>query len=564
MHLMSDVGVAGPQSQLYARPALAQWRWLIPIAALICALAVFARIMNYPMQHDEQFYVPAGILFSFEGLYSGLGFSHFPNLPILLSLVYGVSGTDQYVLTGRLLIALAWLGAAIALFMLGRGQGRGSIVAMTMIALLIFNPALLDATGMAVTNNFIAVPFALAALVAFLKAVDRPEPSAKLALLSGLLLALAAGFKANYVVIIPPFVIAALLVPRNIGIGRRIVRLVLPLFVGGVIGGLPVLYFLLSDPSGFIAHAYSFHRGPQLSFWAAYGDPSDPKVIGLRDKLLLAYQIWFAGTSMITFVLLAYLGVLRAGQLRAGERRDIEGVWPILMVAAVAVGAALAGFVPTPSFPQYYTAPIPFAIALVGLLYGGLNDARKAIARPLLICAIGLSVVVGGPMLAAGLPGLLAPAEWTGPRVHRDAVRIARLTRETSGANGPVATLAPVHALVGGLDIYPHFAMGPFVYRAAQWIPADELRHYDHLASPPTMAPLLRRIPPAAIITGFEGPLDEPFVAFARANGYRGYHMPIAEGEGADVVHIFVRRPRATDPVSPAAPDSSAAAEAPR
>jgi hypothetical protein len=534
----------------------------MPIAGFICALAVFARIMTYPLQHDEQFYVPAGILFSFDGLYSGLGFSHFPNLPMLLSLLYGVSGTDQYVLTGRLLIALAWLGAAIALFMLGRGQGRGAIAAVTMIALLIFNPALLDATGMTVTNNFIAVPFALAALVAFLKATDRPEPSAWLAMLCGLLLALTAGFKANYVIIIPPFVIAALLVPRSIGIGRRIARLVLPLFVGGVIGGLPVLYFLLSDPSGFIAHAYSFHRGPQLSFWAAYADTGDPKVIGLRDKLLLAYQIWFAGTSMITFLLLAYLGVLRAGQLRAAERRDIEGLWPVLLVAAVALGAALAGFVPTPSFPQYYTAPIPFAIALVGLLYAKLDAARRAAARPLLMCAIGLSAVVGGPMLLTGLPRLLAPAGWTGPRVHHDAERIARLIRENGGGYGPVATLAPVHALEGGLTIYPHFAMGPFVYRAAEWIPADERRYYDNLASPPTTQQLLRRIPPAAIITGFEGPLEQPFVAFARAGGYPSYRLPIKASEGADAVEIFVRRPRATDPVSPAAPDSSAAAAA--
>jgi hypothetical protein len=522
-----------------ARPGARYW-WdrIALLAAGLAIIGLFSRIMTYPLQHDEQFYLPAAILFSFGTLYDGLGFSHLPNFPLLLSGIFALLETDHYVLVGRLTVFAAWLATGAALVLIGRLYARSGLVSALMVALLVANPALLDAAGMTATNNFIAVPFALFGLVAFIEATKGSVPSPGLAALAGWLLALAVGFKANYAILLPPVAIAAFLVPRHASLSTRLVRVVLPVFVGGLIGGAPTLYFLAVDPAGFVAHIFSFHRGPQIAYWRAHADPADPKIMSMSAKAILAQREWTSGANLILFLVLACYATLSLGA-KGNMRRFRPGFpWPILLLTGTLCLAAVASFLPTPAFPQYFTTPLPFAIMLIALLHGSLDAHARAVARPFLIAALGMTVLIGAPMLLASVPKLFFVARWTGFRVHEDAQQVAAIVRGAQ-PNGTLATLSPVHALEGGLAIDPALAMGPFVYRASEWIPPRDRRHYLHLASPASIGQLLDRAPPAGILIGFEGPLDAPLAAYAARHDYVGHRLSLGQMEGAKEPWLF-------------------------
>jgi 4-amino-4-deoxy-L-arabinose transferase-like glycosyltransferase len=522
---------------------------LIWLAVAIALAALFARIMTYPLQHDEQFYLPAAILFSFDGLYSDLGFSHLPNLPLLLSGVFAVVGGEHYVLVGRLVIFLSWLVTIGALMLIGRRYARSDLVAAVLVALLIANPALLDATGMAVTNNFIATPFALLGLLAFIEAATRPVPSRGLAALAGFLLAVAVGFKANYVVVLPPVAIAAILVPPHLTMRARLAQLTLPLLLGGIIGGAPTLYFLARDPTGFVAHVVSFHRGPQIGYWRANADPLDPKAIGLSAKMLMAQRSWLSGTNLIVLLALAFYATLG---LRGAQFRSWSGAaarWPVMLLMCVTALAAIASFLPTPAFPQYFTTALPFALMLIACLHGSLDADGQSLARPFLIAALVMAALIGTPILLSTAPKIVSVARWTGFQVHRDANNIAKLANG-GGQRASMATLSPVYALEGKLKVYPALAMGPFVYRASAWIPAGERVHYTHLTSPATVDAMLESAPPAAILTGEEGELDAPLSAFAVAHGYIAHPIRMGRGSAARDMVLFTRSPILRGPVA--------------
>src|SRR3546814_2665737 len=86
-----------------------------------------------------------------------LGFVHLPNLPLMLNAVFSLSGTDHYVLAGRLLVCLAWVGAAAALGLIAWQKTKSPAVAATAIILLMTNTLLLGPAGMLVTNNLLPI-----------------------------------------------------------------------------------------------------------------------------------------------------------------------------------------------------------------------------------------------------------------------------------------------------------------------------------------------------------------------------------------------------------------------
>ena len=510
------------------------WRIAVMAGCALCLLAVFARVMMYPMQHDEQFYIAAGVLFDRYPLYSGIGFSHLPNIALLFAGAFALLGDGHYLLIGRLLAAVAWAGTFAALLLIARDYARSVPVGGLMIALLALNPMLLNATGMTATNNFLPVPFMLFGLYLFLRAADRDMPSPALALASGLVLAVGAGFKANYLLFLIPFAVAALLAPRTVPFRGRLLRIALPLLIGGIIGGLPSILYALGDMEGFVAHVVNAHRGPQLAYWAAHADPNDPKVIGIADKLLMAHRLWLSGVTMLILVLLLTL----AG-IAVVRRRTFVLRWPLLLTGSLAAIGMAISFVPSPAFPQYFTPPLPFAVVLVGLLFGSLDTPGRDIARPVLAAVLALTLVTGAPLLLPSLAGLARPGGWTGVQVARDGRAIAALVGKES-PDAPVATLSPIHALEGHLPIYPQFALGPFIVRAAPWVPAEDRGHYAYFITPGAVPALLGSEPPSAILTGMEGANDAPLDSFAKARGYREIRLSLKKAEDAERVRLYL------------------------
>ena len=489
----------------------------VPATLAIALVALFARIVSYPLQHDEQFYVSAGILFGFDDLYPRMGFSHLPNLPILLHLLYAAPIGEHYLLIARLIICVTWAALLLSVVLLGRHLGADRLMLLMMTVLLVTNPLLLGPTGMTATNNMLPMPFALFGLLMFLRGVAAPRARPMLLVLSGMLLALAAGFKINYAVLVLPFGAAAFLLPRELSWRQRLARVALPMLVGGLVGALPTLIFLFQDPAGLFAHVVTYQRGPQISYWLAHADPRDPKIIDPRGKILLAEQLWLSGATMVLVMTLAFLVVLRVRSSEAA--RADERPWQVWLIAAlVGLGAALA-FIPTPAFPQYYTLPIPFALPLLAALYGAMDEKRRTQARPLLVVGTLIAALAGAPMLLSALPSSVRPNRWTGIQVHADARKIAHLVN-ASRSDAPIATLGPLYALEGGRTVYLQLALGPFIYRAADYVPAALGAHFTDMVSPTTIGAFLAETCPSAVLVGLEGELDEPLAHFARDHRY--------------------------------------------
>lgn len=512
------------------RPSSAAMSWIAPYglgklvrpvctgAIAVTVLALFARIMAYPVRHDEQMYLPVGAMLGRGDLYTDYGFNNLPNLPLALAAVFGVSGTDHFLLTGRLLIFGGWGIALTAMaYLAWRATGSRPVAVLAMV-LMATNPVLIGPTGMLVTNNFLPLACALAAMALMVSAIEAVDVHPLRMVGAGLCVALAAGFKANYAYLIPLFAITAAFAPSTPNIRDRALRSLLPFCIGGIIGSMPTLYYLLRDPQAFLAHVIHYHRGPHIAYWLANADVDGEKIMTLGGKLKLAAKIWLGG-GMIVIVAMAALFAGLTWRHRQSSATSHK-LWPVILLLAIIAGGAVMSFVPTPAFPQYYALPLPFILLLAAFLYGMMPIERQRQVMPWALAAALIVAAIGVPRLLIRLPQLVTPARWAGIEVHAAGVELARLTQGASNP-GPIATLAPLYPLEGGLSLYPELVTGPLVYRVGDIIPAEDRPYYARVASPSTIGSMMAAHPPAAILVGQEGALDQPLIAYARDNGYR-------------------------------------------
>lgn len=488
---------------------------VVLVLALIGVAGLFARIQSYPLRHDEQFYIPSGILFTPEGLYRDFGYNQPPNLPIILHMVFQATGTSHFLLTGRLLIFAAWLLTCALIALIAARASGSRNVAIFCVALFVLNPVLLGSAGMMVTNSFLPIPFALLGLHCFLLGNERGEMISLWSFVSGCAAAFAMGFKANYIFLPPVLVAAALVMPAWLSFRERLTKVLLPLAAGLALGAAPSLIYFLPDPDAFLAHAVRYHSGAQIGYWMTVGNVDDSQAITFAQKMMLAGKIWVMSAGGAITLSLLFLGALR--WLSATQKREADRRLALMLVFALIACGIVVSFIPTPGFPQYYVPPIPFAVVAVAMLYGRLAEARRVTANRGLM-AIGLVLVlIGAPRLLVDLPRLAHPERWSAVVLHRQALALAN---ETAGDARPIATLAPLYPLEAKRPIYPELAAGFVLYRVGDYLRRTEGAHYRYLASPTTIGQILEQRRPSAILLGTEPKLDATFATFARTHGY--------------------------------------------
>ncbi|MBY9064104.1 hypothetical protein K7957_14270 [Sphingomonas yunnanensis] len=502
-------------------------RAAVALGAGTLLLGLFGRIMAFPLGHDEQGHVAAARLVFREPLYQTLGYNHFPGLPLLLGGVYALTGADHLLLVGRLLVSACWLATAVLLWILARthvAAPRERLPAALFAGLALASGGMLDPAGMLVTNNFLPVPFALLGLHLLILGQRGARPAPATFAAAGGSLALAVTMKVAFVFVLPCVGLAALLVGReSLSLAERFRTVLIPLVLGGLVGGTPLLVYLAREPEGLLAHTIRYFTGPHRAYWQ---QATEPKVMTLAGKIMVADQVWLGAGGGLALLLIV-LFVAAAWRGRRG--RDIS-VWPLLLCGALALSGAALSFLPTPAFPQYYLPPLPFVAAAVILSYAAVPADTRPAATAALWAGAGICLLLLAPRLLAGVPDALRPARWTGVQVHADGERLRALVGD---GTAPVATLAPILPLEGGLAIYPEFANGPFVYRLAPYLaPAD--RRWFTTAAPATLDAFLAARPPSAIVTGWEPPFDPAFERYALAHGYRAAALATARA------HAFV------------------------
>ncbi|GAH36950.1 unnamed protein product, partial [marine sediment metagenome] len=100
-------------------------------------------------------------------------------------------------------------------------------------------------------------------------------------------------------------------------------------------------------------------------------------------------------------------------------------------------------------------------------------------------------------------PVLFVPERWEPIRLHKISEDIAERTKEPK----LILTLVPLLALEGGCDIYSELSCGAIIYRVGDSLSESD-RQRTHTTGMETLAGLLEKKPPSAVILGMEGLLS--------------------------------------------------------
>jgi hypothetical protein len=512
--------------------------FLLTIVSVGLLAGLALRVMNYEMRRDEQLYVPPIKLLDSYQLYTDFFYNHVPGSAWFFHFIALVSGSDHLLAVGRSGVLFAWIVMIAAIAGVVFVLTRSALVAWCAVVLALANETFLTQPGMTATNNFLPLPLSFLGLGFFVIGLRVHRAAPALIALGGVCLALAAAIKISAVAFIPAVVVAAFLLPRNLYLGERFTRCVAPLAAGGVIGGLPLLIPLLSDSSRFLAHVVGYHTGPHLAFWRTDGAADEGAAIGIRDKVLLGYDVLLTGavTLAVAAVVILVLMALHMGP----DRRRVGGATPwelVFVVLGAAACALVMSFLPTPSFPQYYAPPLISLPLLIGLLYTCVGFEGRRWAETVLLGLAVVTLAVGMPRLVQDVAKANRPGSWTVNRVHQAGLDIARRL-EAAGVTGKVATLAPIYPLEGGLPVYLELATGPFAYRTADLTPPELARFYRQ-TSPTTVTALFEADPPAALLLGFNEKLEQPMKEFAERRGYTPVtDLGIEDRYGTPVLYV--------------------------
>lgn len=508
------------------------------ILSVFLLAGLFLRLMNYELRKDEQLYVPPARLLDNQSLYQDFFYNHTPGSAWWFHGVRQLLGSDYLLFDGRVGVLLAWLVFAAAIGAFAYAATRSAWIAWSIAVLSLVNELFLTQAGMSATNNFLPLPFAFIGLGLFIVAVTSKTPLPWLAMTSGFFLSIAVVFKLSAVAFILPAAMSAFLFPRHFSIRERLWRVALPLAGGGLIGGLPILYFLVTDRARFLAHVVGYHLGPHAQYFQDGRAPDEDAVTTLSGKLALAHELWLGGTIAVGLAALAMVVGIWASDEGNRERPHAKQ-WSAALLVTVAFCVS-AGFslIPTPSFPQYFAPPlICLPLGLI-VLVAGLSPAGRAQAKVALIAASVIVIAAQAPRLLQHVGKIMSPERWAVTRVHASGADIARQLA-AARLTGKVATLAPVYPLEGGVPVYPELATGPFAFRTADRT-APDLASFYQMVSAAGVADLFDADPPAAFLLGFEPELERPLLDYATARGYR----PVADFQIRDrygTAQLYVR-----------------------
>lgn len=491
-------------------------------AGMLVAVGLFARLMNYDMRRDEQLYVSPAALLDGQRLYHDFFYNHVPGSAWLFHMTHEAFGGGGLLFSARLTMFFVWLAFAAAAAYFTWRLSRSILAAAAAVVFLVANDFLLGVVGVLATNNFLPLPLAFVGLCLFAlgvrgesvlgRSAAREGANPLTIFAAGVSFALALSMKVSAIAFVAPVAVAAFFLPGAAPIVARLKTVLLPFALGGIVGAAPVIAEFLRAPDIFLAHVAQYHTGPHIAYYEGKSGGDESVVMTTGAKAMLALKIWFTGANLL-LALAAALAVATSGAAKTLRRGA-----PLLAIA-VAASVAVFGFAPTPSFPQYFA---PLTVALLFLfavtyqpgLSGG--RGRQSIA---LAAIAALSFLIGAPRLVQHAPKLAAPDSWTVARVQASGRAIAAEMAK-AGVEGKVLTLLPVYPLEGGLEVYPEFATGQFVYRTSDLTEPSLLAKYRTTA-PSKIAAFLENDPPAAMLLGFEPELEAPMAEFARSKGYQ-------------------------------------------
>jgi hypothetical protein len=490
--------------------------WACLILALAGLFIGTARALNAPFFHDEHQFIASGQLLARDGLlpYADYPYLHLPYLTFLYGFFFLFS--DQHYLIARM---ISVIGASITLplILVAAHEKDQPLNLFSALLLLIVTAA----SGLAIYtegrswNHNIPILLAFGAIILYQRYNGSQHPLPLFA--SGFLAGLATGTRSSFALIVLPFAIDIALQNRR-AIKHGIGALLMWAFgFAAALGPVAVLFMLAPYP--FIYGNFTYTKLNTI-----FRDTS-----GFERAMTLTGKMRFLGdtlsaspidTAIFVIFIIVLIKILIEGLvLKKSVRADF-------FLACFALAAFLGALAPTPSWKQYFYAPMIFAIPAIVINFNrsgfGTIKITSVLALTLMIIAI-----FSAPLknTAKDIANLCSPSSWVVTEIHNLSQAIA-----ASAPDGKILTLAPSFAMEGDRDTYPQFAVGPFAWRTSILLSDDRRKAYGVIA-PSELEAFLQDQPPAAILIGFErsyegfsdqslGRLEDPFSAYAEAHGY--------------------------------------------
>jgi 4-amino-4-deoxy-L-arabinose transferase-like glycosyltransferase len=464
--------------------------------------------MTKEVGHDEHMYCTAGYLTA-QGKVIYRDFSYVAQLPyhpLILALLYRITGTSYYLLVGRFFSVVCEIGIVVCiagisrsiLKQFGRWAAGFAIGAALIYAM---NPFVIYACGYA-WNHSAVILCVLICLWLFAK-MDPDKMNFRRLCVIGALLTFAMFMRPTTAVVYAVFaVVIMFMAPGRLRKGKATA---LPFVVGTLVLAVWPLIAIYKAPEAFFLNVV---RIPALN--AAF-----LRQVGwVHDKAQLTKAALFDPAYIGLIIPGIFLWVTNFVGSRVSLKSDnLKG----LFFVVVAVAFVVIVFIPPTMWIQYWAAPVAFiAVALVyplnHLCQVVEEDTRMrrylVTAAILVAIAAGASLYRGLPTAVANVVNMLDADAWVPIRVHK----ISKDIRQKAAVRGPALTLSPLYAIEGGSEIYLEFSAGPFVYRIADKL-SDSQRRIVHGAGAAELKELVESRPPSVVILGTEPKLlEEPIL----------------------------------------------------
>lgn len=480
---------------------------------------------HWGFSHDENQFIAAGQLLADHGIlpYLNYPYTHMPYGALFYAFTTKVSSYDY--LAGRILNAVAWLICTLliaAIFKLfWKTKPNFSLLIWEIVIVFIFinHSSLLLIAGEAL-NHSLASLFSLLALLFFIRFTQQEKPSSWAPFWSGVCISISAFIRFNYASLII-ILLGLFLLIRLILNPPQILKSFQSFIAGLFIAAFPALLLILVSPNNFYYGNLVYTRLNTIYYQELLFKTNMDLVSKINGFLS---HLMSSPLDLVLYTLLLLTGIYSFIQyLRHKTINNLNK----LAVGSFAFTLLLTAFAPTPTQQQYFLAPIPFLMILLGLCGFEIHQKNKWV----FYAAIVASLIALNPSLRftnplSELDYLAKPSQWTPIQVHNFSEELKDYVPK-----GRILTLIPMIPMEAGYDIYPFTTTGPFSWRTSLLLTSQRRQEYG-VTSPEELPALLNQYPPAAILTGFESPydgfkrsdlggLETPFIDYAKKNGYK-------------------------------------------
>lgn len=498
---------------------------LLVICLFLFTLALnISRAVRADYNHDEDQFISSARLLLDEGLlpYRDYPYFHTPYLVFVYALLFTLTG-GYNLLAARLFSAVCATASVMLVFWMVLYFFRNHswkfryLAAVGIMFLYLPNPLLAATAGFSWNHN-LSVLCMLGSLWLFLLGSQK-KSSGVWFFISGALLGIAVGVRISSITILPAYLLALIWLPGKFS-WRRFIYKGLIFGAGFCLALLPLLWLFITAPQQFIfgnlgyAQLNSKYR---LDVPVAYDGVVPiygPK--SLVDKLGYVWNgVISQPINLLLFASLVFFGwSVLATHLR---RKDEQAFRNILMLTAIPL-VAVGSFFPTPTWYQYFYAPLPFTLLAIALglayLTIGTGQARKWFM--LLFIQLVLFSNVFAFQDFRRISFVRYVDLWKPLVIHQVGIDI----RERIGANGQVFTIAPLYPLEGGLRVYAPMATGVFAFRTGSLLSAEQRQHQG-IISRENFEDSLDEDLPEGILVGFDQVLEDRIIQFAVSRGYK-------------------------------------------